>query len=144
MDPSHARKYSDREIELAALQILKEKYPDDIPMPVEIDQIVYKHKLIDDIVPIELLEDKFEVAALLLYKPNGKLDILIDEDTFDRQGARANFSIAHEFGHAVLHQELWTNCATIEDSLGLHQRIKNSYNIKPSQNPHYWRFQGHK
>lgn len=127
MDPSHARKYSDREIEIKALQILKEEYPDDISTPVDIDQIVYKHDLIDDIVPIELLEDKFEVAALLLYKPNGKLDILIDEDTFDRQGARANFSIAHEFGHVVLHQELWTNCTKIEDSINLHKRIETRY-----------------
>lgn len=128
MDPSHARKYADREIELAALQILKQEYPNDFSIPIDIDQIVQKHDLIDNIVPIELLEDKFEVAALLFRKPNGKLDILIDEDTFNRQWARASFSIAHEFGHVVLHKELWDGCSKIEDSLVLHQRIKDNYN----------------
>jgi hypothetical protein len=127
MDPSHAPKYTDREIEVRALQILREKYTGNIPIPIDVDQIVYKHPLIGDIVPVELLEDKFNVAALLLHRPNGKLDILVDEDTFDHQMARANFSIAHELGHVVLHEKLWNSCHEIVDSIRLHQRIKSNY-----------------
>lgn len=130
MDPSHARKYSEREIEVKALEILKKAYPTGISIPINIDRIVYQHEMIDDIVPIELLEDRFNVAAGLYCKPDGKIDIIIDQETFDYQGVRANFSIAHEFGHIVLHAQIWSNCQTIEDSLALHRRINNKYHYR--------------
>jgi len=127
MDPSHGRRYSKRDIEVAACDILKKQYPTTLSRPIDIDRIVYNHGGVDDIRPIPLLEDRFRVAAVLYVKENGKADILVDEDTLDFQHARASFSIAHEFGHIVLHKEVWSRCKTIEDSLTLHQRINRSY-----------------
>jgi len=106
MDPSHARKYENADIERIAANFLRQQYPQTITLPVEIDLIVERYELVDNIVPVELLEDKFKVAAVLTYKSDGRFDILVDQDTFDYQRARASFSIAHEFGHIVLHNQL--------------------------------------
>ncbi|MBN2020008.1 MAG: ImmA/IrrE family metallo-endopeptidase [Sedimentisphaerales bacterium] len=127
MDPSHGCRYSKREIELIALDVLKKEYPNKLSRPIDIDRIVYNHGGVDDIRPIPLLEDKFQVSAILYVKENGKADILVDEDTLDFQHTRASFSIAHEFGHIVLHKEVWSRCKTIEDSIALHRRINRSY-----------------
>jgi Zn-dependent peptidase ImmA (M78 family) len=129
MDPSHGRKYSRREVEIAALDILKKAYPAKLTRPIDIDRIVYSYGCVDDIRPIPLLEDKFQVAAVLYLKENGKIDILVDEETLDFKPSRASFSIAHEFGHIILHKEVWSKCKTIEDSLVLHQRINRNYNF---------------
>jgi hypothetical protein len=139
MDPSHARKYSNIEIELSVSRILTQQYPRDITMPVEIDLIVERHERLDHIVPAELLEDKFGVAAVLICKSGGRFDILVDEGTFDHQWARASFSIAHEFGHIVLHSQVWSHCTIIEDSLALMRRIKNAnaYNFIERNAPYF-------
>jgi hypothetical protein len=126
MDPSHARKYSNVEIEVVVSRLLKQQYPRGITLPVEIDLIVERHELVDNIVPVELLEDKFKVAAVLVCKGEGRFDILVDEDTFDYQRARASFSIAHEFGHVVLHSQVCSHCTSIEDSISLMKRIRNA------------------
>ena len=126
MEPSHARKYKNSEIEFIVSNLLKREYPQEIKLPVEIDLIVEHHKLVDNIVPIQSLEDKFKVAAVLTCKISGRFDILVDQDTFDYQWARASFSIAHEFGHIVLHSQLCSNCSRIEDSIELMRRIKNA------------------
>jgi hypothetical protein len=129
MEPSHVRKYSNFEIEVIVAKILKESYPTDLNIPIGIDWIAENHPLVDDIVPIELLEDKFNIAAVLTCKPNGHFDILVDEDTLDFQPWRANFSIAHEFGHIVLHSKVCLHCKTIEDSIELRNRISRSYSF---------------
>jgi len=127
MEPSHTKKYTEREIELQAAELLNHHYGSDLTIPVEIDLIAEKHKLIDDIVPAELLEDRFNTAAILVSKSNGCCDILIDEDTLTYQKARASFSIAHELGHVVLHPGLYDGCCTVEDAIALSQRIKRIY-----------------
>lgn len=127
MDPSHARRYAKVEIERIVGRLLADAHPAGLQIPVDIDRLAYRNDLVDDIVPIELLEDKFDVAAALLSKPNGRFDILVDEETFDYQRARASFSIAHELGHIVLHSGLWSNCKSVQDSLDLLQRLKIRY-----------------
>jgi len=123
MDPSHAKKYSNTEIEVIVSRLLKQQYPRRITLPVEIDLIVERHEIVDNIVPVELLEDKFKVAAVLVCKGKGLFDILVDQDTFDYQRARSSFSIAHEFGHIVLHSKVCSHCTSIEDSIVLMKRI---------------------
>ncbi|MCK4913112.1 MAG: ImmA/IrrE family metallo-endopeptidase [Planctomycetes bacterium] len=127
MDPSHTRRYKNFEIEVIVSTILSKEYPYGINIPVEIDLLAERNELVDDIVPIELLEDKFNVAAVLNYKPNGHFDILVDEDTLDYGRFRANFSIAHEFGHIVLHSKLFDNCKDIDDVVSLQKRVKKAY-----------------
>ncbi|MBN2269440.1 MAG: ImmA/IrrE family metallo-endopeptidase [Sedimentisphaerales bacterium] len=129
MEPSHVGRYSDAEIERRTMEILSGAFPEGIEIPIDIDRLVYQHNSIDDIVPAELLEDKFKVAAVLISKSNGHFDILVDEDTLDSHYARANFSIAHEFGHVVLHCQICRDCRTVEDAIALNTRIKNAYNF---------------
>ncbi|MFC1739618.1 ImmA/IrrE family metallo-endopeptidase [Planctomycetota bacterium] len=129
MDPSHARRYTKTEIEKIVAEILSKAYPAGINIDIDIDWLIEKSEIVDDIVPADLLEDKFEVAAIITSKSNGHFDILVDEDTLDYHRFRANFSIAHEFGHIVLHSQICTGCHTIEDSIALRKRIKKAYNF---------------
>ena len=127
MDPSHARRYKNSEIEVIAANILSKSYPQGISIPIDIDWLAESHNRVGSIVPVELLEDKFHVAATLISNPDGYFDIIVDEDTFNLQGPRANFSIAHELGHVVLHAQICANCHTIEDSIALRNRITKAY-----------------
>jgi len=129
MEPSHVGRYSNPEIERKTMEILSAAFSGGIEIPIDIDRLVYQHGSIDDIVPAELLEDEFNVAAVLINKPNGHFDILVDQDTLDSHYARANFSIAHEFGHVVLHSQLCVNCRTVQDAVALNARIKTSYDF---------------
>jgi len=129
MDPSHARRYTNPEIDRIVARILAEAYPEGIRIPIDIDRLVYRHDLVDDIASGGLLEDQFKVAAVLISKHNDRFDILVDEETFDSHRFRANFSIAHEFGHIVLHSQVCSNCRTIEDAIALRRRIQNSYDF---------------
>ncbi len=129
MEPSHARRYNNAEVERIVAHILASAFPKGISIPIDIDRIVERHNLIDDIVSGELLEDKFKVAAVLISKPNGHFDILVDEDTFNSYRARANFSIAHEFGLVILHSQICSNCQTVEDAISLRKRIVNAYDF---------------
>jgi len=126
MEPSHAPRYSNIEIEKIVTEILEHTYPQTIDIPVDIDLVAQNHSLVDNIIPIELLEGKFNIAAILQSKGE-TVDILIDEDTYTNQKGRANFSIAHELGHIVLHPDIWQNCHTLPDVLDMHQRINDVY-----------------
>jgi hypothetical protein len=128
VDPSHAKKYAKSEIEQTVAGLLNQAYPKGITTPIDIDLLVQKHPLIDDIIPAELLEEKFSAAAVLVYKPaSHTFDIFVDEDTYARQPGRASFSIAHEFGHIVLHQDVCTACDTLQAALELRARLQKSY-----------------
>jgi len=127
MEPSHARRYTKAEIEVIAAQILSKAYPTGINIPIEIDLLAERNELVDDIVPIELLEDKFGVAAVLISKSNEHFDIFVDEDQFNYRQPRASYSIAHELGHIVLHSGVCEGCRTIEDSIALRNRITGVY-----------------
>jgi len=134
MDPSHARKYKESEIEVIVARILSKAYPNGINIPIDIDRIAQSIDrfaeckiFVDDIIPAELLEDKFNVAAVLISKPEGHFDILVDDDTITFQSARASFSIAHELGHIVLHSQICSDCLKIEDVIVLNKRIEKIY-----------------
>jgi Zn-dependent peptidase ImmA (M78 family) len=128
MDPSHVKKYTDAQIENLALKHLGEVYPDGFEPPVDIELVVESHEKIGDIIPMPLIEDKFRVAACLAYRAQDQVfDIIVDEDTYLRQKYRANFSIAHEFGHIVLHSGLCEECHGIDDTIKLNERIKGIY-----------------
>ena len=129
MEPSHARRYKNSEIEVIVAKILSEAYPAGISIPVDIDWLAERNELVDNIIPADLLEDKFNVPAALVSKSGGHADILVDDDAITFQRARANFSIAHELGHVVLHAQVWENCRTIEDSIVLRNRITRAYNF---------------
>ena len=127
MDSAKVTRYSDKAIELRAAVVLAKAFPTGISVPVDIDLLTQRYESVDDIVPMQFLELKFDVAAVLLSKPKGRFDILVDEDNYVKQPLRANFSIAHEFGHIVLHPGIWRKCKTIDDVVKVHISIKYDY-----------------
>ena len=127
MEPSHTRRYRSNEVEVKAIEVLRRAYPEGVNIPVDIDWLAEQHEIVDSIIPAESLEQQFKVAAVLVSKPNGHADIFVDEETSTFQKGRANFSIAHELGHVVLHAGIYEGCYTIEESIELNKRIKNSY-----------------
>ena len=127
MDPPRIQRYDASEIERKANLVLKNAFPEDLPVPIDIDLLTERHELVDDIIPASLLELKFDVAAVLVAKPAGRFDILVDEEGYHRQPLRANFSIAHEFGHIVLHPRIWGTCKTIDDTVRFHMSIRYDY-----------------
>ena len=124
VDPSHAKRYKKSEIERIVDVLLREGYPDGISIPVDIDLLAQQDSRVDDIIPADL-EDRFRVAAVLLYKPNRRtFDILFDENT---PRGRTSFSIAHEFGHVVLHGEVCKVCETLDAAIELRTRLRRRY-----------------
>jgi Zn-dependent peptidase ImmA (M78 family) len=124
MEPSHVAKHSNAVIDRAVDKILRESFLRGIDPPIDIDLVAEKQSLIDCVGFIPSINSKFDVDAVLLSKLNGKFDILID--TYICR-VRANFSVAHEIGHVVLHPKLYSGCSTIDDSIALSKRIKKSY-----------------
>ncbi len=124
MDPSHARKYEKPQIEGIAAEILNCAYPKGIEVPIDIDLLVQQHPRIDHIIAADL-EERFRAAAVLVYKPVRRMfDIFFDENT---SSGRVSFSIAHEFGHVVLHAEVCDACQTLEAAIELRTRLKKHY-----------------
>jgi hypothetical protein len=124
VDPSHARKYLKPQIEGIAAELLNRAHPEGIEIPIDIDLLVQQHPRIDDLIPANL-EDRFKVAAALVYKPGTcAFDIFFDENTVP---GRVSFSIAHEFGHVVLHSEVCDTCHTLEAAIELRARLKKHY-----------------
>lgn len=127
VDPSYANKHSRTQIETIVSKILSNHYPSGIRLSIDIDALVEGSGLVDDIVPIELLKDNFKVIATLYQKTNNRFAIIVDEDLFVRNTARTSFSIAHEFGHIILHRTIYQNCKTVNEVITLNQRIKGHY-----------------
>ncbi len=127
MDRPKIQRYDDHEIERKAALVLKNAFPQDLPIPIDIDLLAECHELMDNIIPASGLDLKFDVAAVLICKPEGRFDILIDQDSCNYQPLRANFSIAHEFGHIVLHPRIWGKCKTIDDTVHFHKSIEHDY-----------------
>ena len=135
MDPSRAPKYNNTQIERKALEVLKLAYPDGIEVPIDIDFVAQGTSLVDDIVPANDLERKFDASAVIVYKADSRIDILVDDETYRVRSGRGRFSIAHELGHVVLHRVLWEQCRTIEDVMEMYDRArKNHDHIERSAN----------
>ncbi len=127
MDRPNIHRYDDHEIERKADLVLKKAFPNALPVPIDIDLLTERNELVDDIIPASRLELQFDVAAVLICKPKGRFDIFVDQDTCNHQPLRANFSIAHEFGHIVLHPRIWGKCKTIQDAVDFHKAIEYDY-----------------
>lgn len=123
IEPSHLLSYSFADIERAVAVTLQNTFPRGISPPIDIDLVAEKQPLFDSLGFIAGL-GQFDTAAVLLSKPDGRFDILLDENTCR---SRASFSIAHEVGHIVLHPKLYAGCTDIEASIALSNRIKRSY-----------------
>ncbi len=126
MDPAHAKKYKKAEIEGIVAGILNDAYPNGVEPPINIDLLVERHESVDAIIAADL-EQHYGVDAVLVCKADTRtFDIFFDENAVR---GRISFSIAHEFGHAVLHRELCLDCHTVEDVLAMRSRLINHYTV---------------
>lgn len=120
MDPSHARKYGPAEIESIAAQELNKAYPQGVTPAIEIDLLVERSSFVGDLIPAQL--SKWDVDAALVCRPGtDTFDIFFNEDAVF---GRISFSIAHEFGHAMLHRDLCKDCHTPTAVVELHNHIR--------------------
>lgn len=123
MDPSHAKRYSPVEIERIAAELLNNAHPGGVEPPIEIDLLVERHPRVDNLIPAPF-EGRFNVDAVVVCKADtDTYDIFFDEKAVF---GRISFSIAHEFGHVILHDALCKDCHTIEAMLDLHSRLRKS------------------
>jgi len=122
-EPSHVPLHSNAEIERAVDATLQKTFLRGINPPIDIDLIAEKQPLIDSLGFLPDLR-QFDVDAVLLSKPNGQFDIILDENVYR---SRTSFSIAHEIGHIVLHPTLYLGCNNIEASIELSKKIFTKY-----------------
>lgn len=127
MEPSHLPTYSKAEIERIAAKKLQEAFSKSLFIPVDIDLVAEKQPVVEHIYLLPELQKKFNVPAAITSKPSKKCDIVLDANTCSFNRPRANFSVAHELGHIVLHEALYLNCNSIEESVELSKRLKTSY-----------------
>jgi len=129
MEPSHVRPHTDAEMEKVAQQLLRAAFPNInmLDIPVDIDFIAEQQGAVDFIVLLPNLQTGFNVVAVTCSKGDKRCDIILDADTDSYNRGRANFSIAHELGHVVLHNELYSDCNDIEAAAALSDRIRRVY-----------------
>lgn len=95
---------SQKTVETQALNFLK-KYHASGEIPVPIDEII-EFGLKIDIVPTPALMEMTSVDAVTSCDLK---QINIDKNQFERKPTRARFTLAHELGHIVLHQDFITS-----------------------------------
>jgi len=127
MEPSYLPTYSRAEIERIAAIKLQEAFPEPLSIPVDIDLVAEKQPVIDSVYLLPKLKKDFNVVATITCKPTKKYDIILDADTNSANRPRANFSVAHEVGHIVLHESLYLSCHSIQESIELSKRIRERY-----------------
>ena len=127
MEPSHLPTYSRADIERIAAAKLQEAFPKSLSIPVDIDLVAEKQPTVDFISLLPELQNKFNVVAVVYGKPTKTCDIILDANTNSFNRPRANFSVAHELGHIILHEELYLACHSIEESVELSNRINEHY-----------------
>ena len=127
MDPSQAKKYSYVEIDRIAIQLLKKTFDDVISPPIDIDIVAESLENFNTIRLLPNLQKCYSVDACLYYLPNGQCDIFIDSEVDSFKRERSVFSVAHELGHFVLHNQIFKNCKNIEDIVMLNENIKSKY-----------------
>jgi len=98
-------------------------------IPVDIEQII-EFKLSINIIPVPGLYRKCNAYALI---SSDWQTIYVDNDNYsdDRCYNRLRFSLAHEIGHFVLHQDLYTsfNIQSMDDFYSIIEMMGKEYNV---------------
>jgi Zn-dependent peptidase ImmA (M78 family) len=98
-------------------------------VPVDIEQII-EFKLGIEIIPIPGLYKQCNADALI---SSDWRTIYVDNDNYldDRYYKRLRFSLAHEVGHFILHQDLYAsfNIKSFEDFYNIIDQLNNEYGI---------------
>lgn len=101
---------SDATIEQHAIDF-SQKYNPNEKIPVPIEEII-ELQLKISIIPIKGLLRLHQIDAFLSHDCQ---KIYIDQDNYISQTTRARFTLAHEVGHAVMHQHIIKKIKNIED-----------------------------
>lgn len=90
------------EIKIIAEDFLNRYNPEDI-LPVPIEEII-ELQLGIDIIPINSLKAAYNIDGFISY--NFK-EIRVDNDLFEKFEYRYRFTLAHEIGHKIIHQDFY-------------------------------------
>lgn len=112
--------YQISELERIARQLLEERFPEGVAIPIDIDYLVESEPGVSlDIAPG--LRHKFGVAGAVVVHPDERrFTILIDQSVADGNAAFYRFTVAEEFAHLVLHRSILEQIKTVEDAAQLH------------------------
>ncbi|MFA5188291.1 MAG: ImmA/IrrE family metallo-endopeptidase [Patescibacteria group bacterium] len=119
--------YKNQELKQKADEFRIKNWGDSVP--VEIEQII-ESKLGIGIIPIPGLYKQCNADALI---SSDWKTIYVDNDNYidDRYYNRLRFSLAHEVGHFILHQDLYAsfNIKSFEDFYNIIDQLNNEYGI---------------
>lgn len=119
--------FSNKELKQKAYEFRNLNWGDEVP--VDIEQIV-EAQLGIEIIPVLELYRQCNTDAFI--SSDWKI-IRVDNDNYldDRYYNRVRFSMAHEIGHLILHQELYTSFGieSVEDFYNLTERSNSEYGI---------------
>lgn len=101
-DELHLPRLTLRALQAKADEFLA-KYNPTGTIPTPIEEIIDLQMDVS-IIPVSGLKRQFGVDSYLSHKAE---NIIIDQDTYDNNENRANFSLAHEISHALLHREFY-------------------------------------
>lgn len=120
--PAGLPQYSAGDLERVAASLLGARFPDGVPIPVDIDYLVESEPGVTLDV-MRGLRDEHGVAGAVLAHPEegGRITVLIDAEVADGQAPFYRFTLAEEFSHVVLHREVIRGVRTLEDVVALHQ-----------------------
>ena len=112
--------YQISELEPIARRLLEERFPEGVPIPVDIDYLAESEPGVSlDIMPG--LRHKFGIAgAVIVHPEERRFTILIDQSVADGNAAFYRFTLAEEFSHLVLHRSVLEQIKTVEDAARLH------------------------
>lgn len=127
------RRYTTKEISNIANRYLNENHPHFIKPPIDIEHFAQVHPDVEHLYPVPGLQENYDVAAVTTKNSNQMLEIVVDKYTYDIYPFRANFSIAHELGHIILHKVLFDEISTIEEAVTLQQNIRSAYRYIENQ-----------
>jgi hypothetical protein len=108
------------ELERIARRLLEERFPEGVPIPIDIDYLAESEPGVSlDIMP-GLRHDFGIAGAVVVHPKERQFTILIDQSVADGNAAFYRFTLAEEFSHLVLHRSVLEQIETVEDAARLH------------------------
>lgn len=120
MPPGTYPQYQIPELERIARQLLGERFPEGVFIPVDVDYLAESEPGVSlDIMPG--LRHTFGIAgAVIVHSEERRFTILIDQSVADGNAAFYRFTLAEELSHLVLHRSVLEQIETVEDAARLH------------------------
>jgi len=114
------------EIKNLALSTIEEYYKNDVPLPIDVEEIMELGlKLKPYILP--QLEAEFSNGGEAFLTAGNRV-VVIDESLYTQESRRERlrFSLGHEIGHYILHKSLFEDIKDIDEYLQRMESIKSS------------------